>query len=225
MGLTISWAIRCDDHNCVNKVIEETAKFSEKHGLTHQLISPSRVISCTGKHSDSDAGVCFEFNFEPWEKALKQSYVMRKEKYQVFGCGNPMFRGEGVFGHNLPEKMLKLIDKGCPYKSIDAEPTLGEGGYQTGDFVKTQYNGIEHHIVGCRILDNIGKHADKMLVNDDGHFCGEGDKHDMKDLMDNFEEYTNLSASIGRQLRERGWKDDQLMGGGEETYQRLKSGK
>jgi len=42
----------------------------------HQLKSPSRILSCTGKHDDNEAGVCFEFNFEPWDKELQQSYVV-----------------------------------------------------------------------------------------------------------------------------------------------------
>lgn len=226
MGLTISWVVRCNDLDCVHRVVEEAAKFSEKHGLTHEMRSPSRILSCTGKETGTETGACFEFIFEPWEKAMKQSYVMKRAKFRVFGFGE--FDGAGTLGHSMPKEMMKLIDGrfgSRTWQTLEGEPNLGKGGYQTGNFEKTQYEGIEHHIVGCRILDNVRKHADKMLVEDDGHFCGDRDKHDLKDLMDNFESYTGVVASISGQLKAAGWKDDQVIGKGKETSERLKTGR
>jgi hypothetical protein len=228
MGLTIGWAIRCNDIDCVRRVINETAKFSEKNRLTHQRYSPNHILSCTGHQEDKDAGVCFEFNFEPWDKALKQSYIMRRAKFKVLGFGDKIYDGTGVFGHSIPDDMMRLIDGRLgtrTWQSIEGEPNLGQNGYQTGDWVKTQYHGVEHHIMGCKILDNVRKHADKMLVDDDGDYCGEGDKHDLKKLMDSFEEYTEINKSIGGMLRGKGWSDDQIKGAGEDDYQRLKSGR
>ena len=219
MGLTLQWAVRCNDKECIQRVYEGLKKIDDtfivrKHG--------DNILACTGEKKES---LCINLTFEPWEKALKQSYVMKKMKFKLLGFGDPVFDGEGPFGHNIPEKMMKLIDgrEGrCEWMTNEGETNLGERGYQTGNFIKTQYRGIEEHLKTCRIMDTIRANADKAIIGDDGHYCGEGDKHDMATLMDSFEEYTKLMVKIGDNLRKSGWTDNQLGGEGEKTRQRVK---
>jgi len=227
MGLSLYWALKCNTEECARHVIDETAKFSEqlkkKHpDAYHQVIAPHHIITCTG-----DEGVCIEFKFEPWKQALKQSRILKRAKFKVMGFGDPVFEGAGVFGHTYPPKMMKLIEGhyGLPIQAMDSGPSLGEGGLQTGDWAKTQYSGMEHHILGCKILDNARKHADKMLVGDDGDYCGEGDKRDIGALIDSFEEYTEINRKISGQLKNAGWKDNQILGKGKEDTERLKGGR
>jgi len=109
MGLCLYWAVRCNDKKCVARVINETAKFIDKLKKKHPYVyksihSPHHITACTG-----EGGVCIEFNFEPWKKALKQSYVLKRAKFKVLGFGDPVFEGAGVFGHTYPPKMMKLI--------------------------------------------------------------------------------------------------------------------
>lgn len=220
MGLCLEWALRCDDRNCVQKFTEEMAKFSDKDkNLFHKVYSPDHIMVCTG-----DDGVCLDFNFEPWKKALNQSYLMKKSRFKILGFGYPVFNGTGPFGHTYPDKMMKILDKhfGISVQSLEGKPVLGEKGYQTGDWVKTQYAGIEHHIKACEILDKARRISDKTIVGDDGGYCGEGDKHNLGELMDNFEEYTKINIRISGQLKKAGWNNEQVMGPGKDDVERIK---
>jgi hypothetical protein len=221
MGLTVQWAVKCNDENCMQRIRSGLEKLDK----TFFIRDTSSIIACTGQPNED--AICIPLKFEPWEKALEQSYVMRRARFEVLGFGNPTFEGEGPFGHHMPKKMVELLKNsfGTPYKTFEADPVLGEGGYQTGNWTKTQYVGIETHVRVCKILDTIRDNADKTIIGDDGHYCGDGDKHDMGTLMDSFEEYTEISNIIGGKLRDAGWKDKDIAGGGEDTYQRLKSGK
>jgi len=223
MGLTVQWAVRCNDKKCIERVFNNLKKLDEKFIVQKQ--GDYNILACTG---DEDESLCINLTFEPWEKAQKQSYLMKKMKFEILGFGDPKFDGEGPFGHNIPDEMMKYIDgrEGrCSWKTDDGEAVLGEGGLQTGNWTKTQYRGIEQHLKVCKILDTIKASADKAIIGDDGHYCGEGDKHDMATLMESFEEYTKLMVKIGDDLRKVGWKDNQLAGEGAKTRQRVKTGK
>jgi len=223
MGLTIQWAVRCNDEKCIQRVFDSLKKLDNTFFVQETKLS---IVACTGKQGET--GVCVPLIFEPWEKALKQSYVMQRARFKLYGFDDPVFEGEGPFGHRMPDNMMKLIDgrEGtCSWETLKGEPVLGKEGYQTGNHSKTQYAGIEHHLRTCKILDTIRENADKTVIGDDGHYCGEGDKHNMAELMDNFEEYTELMITIGGKLRKAGWNDKGISGKGEETYQRTKAGK
>lgn len=223
MGLTVQWAVRCNDKECIERVYKNLKKLDDKFIV--QKVGDYSILACTG---DKDESLCINLKFEPWEKALKQSYVMKKLKFKILGFDDPTFDGEGPFGHNIPDEMMKLVDgrEGtCQWMTSEGETNLGEGGYQTGNFTKTQYRGIEEHLKTCKILDTIRDSADKAIIGDDGHYCGEGDKHDMATLMDSFEEYTKLMVKIGDNLRKSGWDDNQLGGEGAKTRQRVKGAK
>jgi len=221
MGLTVQWAVRCENRMCIQKIYDSLKKLDE--GFLINKPNKNAILACTGMEKGD---LCIRLNFEPWEKAIQQSYVMRKARFRVIGFGDPVFDGEGPFGHVMPDEMMKYIDgrEGrCSWETIDSDPVLGEGGLQTGDWVKTQYHGIEQHLKTCKILDTIRDNADKAVIGDDGHYCGDGDKHDMATLMDNFEEYTDLMINIGKKLGQAGWSDENVGGKGEETYKRSKS--
>jgi hypothetical protein len=222
MGLSVQWALICNTKDCTRSFTDEMAKLSEKNpGMYHNLYRPGHILVCTG-----DDGVCLEFKFEPWEKALNQSYLLKKARFKVLGFGDPVFDGVGPFGHHHPPKMVELLKEhsGVPTKSMEAGPVLGKSGYQTGDWVKTEYAGIEHHIKACKILDRARKLADKSVIDDDGDYCGDNDKHDLKDLHEAFEGMVKVHLMIGQKLKEAGWKDEQIAGHGIETSRRLKGG-
>lgn len=222
MGLSVQWAVRCEDEKCIQRVFDGLKKLDNTFFVQK---TKSHIIACAGKQEEP--GICIPLKFEPWEQALKQSYVMRRARFKVLGFGDPVFEGEGPFGHHMPKKMLELLKNsfGTPYQTFEADPVLGEGGYQTGNWTKTQYFGIEEHIRACKIIDTIRENADKTTIGDDGHYCGDGDKHDMAILIDSFEEYTEIVNIIGGKIRDAGWKDKDIAGKGKETYQLRKLGK
>jgi len=223
MGLAIQWAVRCNDEKCIQRVHDSLKKLEKPFFIQE---TKSSIIVCTDKMGEEH--VCISLRFEPWEKALEQSYVMQRAKFRVIGFNDPVFEGQGSFGHRMPEDMMKLIDgreARCSWETLKGEPVLGKGGYQTGEWIKTQYAGIEHHIKACKILDTIKENADKMIIGDDGNYCGDGDKHDMTTLVDSFEEYADINIKIGSKLKNAGWKDENIVGNGKETYQRRKLGK
>jgi len=220
MGLTVQWVLKCNDKNCIHKFTEQMAKMSEQDPtMFHKFYRPGHIMVCTGQD-----GVCLEFKFEPWEKALKQSYLMKKMRFKVLGFGDPEFDGVGPFGHYYPPKMEKLLKGvyGVPIKTIEANPVLGKGGYQTGNWTKTEYAGIEHHIKACKILDKARKLSDKSVIDDDGDYCGDDDRHSLKDLNKSFESMAEVHMMIAGKLAEAGWKDDQIKGPGIETSRRIK---
>jgi len=220
MGLTVQWAVRCNTRDCIHAFTEQMAKMADKDpSMFHKLYRPGHIVVCTG-----DGGVCIKFKFEPWKKALEQSYVMKKQKFKILGFGDPVFDGVGPFGQHHPPKMVKMLKEsfGLPWQTYDAGPVLGKGGYQTGDWTKTEYAGIEHHIKACKILDKARKLADKAVIGDDGDYCGDGDKHSLKDLHDAFEGMAEVHMMIAGKLAESGWKDDQVIGPGIETSRRIK---
>lgn len=220
MGLTVQWALKCDNQDCIHAFTDEMAKMSDKDpSMFHKVYRPGHIMVCTG-----DDGVCLEFKFEPWQKALGQSYVMKKARFKVIAFGDPEFDGVGPFGHHHPPKMEKLLKDhfGVPVQSMEAGPVLGMGGFQTGDWVKTEYAGIEHHIKACKILDKARKLSHKAVIGDDGDYCGDEDKHSLKDLHKAFEGMAEVHMRIAGKLAEAGWKDDQVIGPGMETSRRIK---
>jgi len=240
MGMCINYGFRCDTENCVKKIIKETGKIADKMSkkysdFKYKIISPFHIW--IHPHEGSEP---MEIKFEPWKKALKQSFFLETHDYGIIKNGKlKVYPGEGVAGNLIPDVVYNHMKKGLyykqtsfgrmrfmntayNYKEINKRPLLGKGGLQTGDTPKTQYGGIEAHIRACAVLEPAKHIADKWIIDDEGRYCGTGDKYNLGNLTDNLEEYTKIVASIGGMLRDKGWKDDQITGPGEETRQRIK---
>lgn len=242
MGMCINYGFKCNTKECAEKIVDEVARIAEKIEKTnpkafHELYSPTHIMVCS--HEDSE---CIELNFEPWQKASKQSYFLKKHDFQIKQNGKiKTYKGKGVAGNLIPDKVLahmkrgkktiqteygpmRVRKKGYDVKSVNERPLLGRGGLQTGGTPKTQYGGIKAHILACAVLEPAKNIADKWIIDDEGQYCGTGDSYDYSKLTDNLEEYTKVVASIGGMIREKGWSGEQIFGEGEKTRKRLELG-
>lgn len=96
-------------------------------------------------------------------------------------------------------------------------------GWFMNSFTKTQYCGVPGHLLTCKILEEAKqKFFPTMTIYDEAGYCGDKDHHDMDTLKEGMEENAILIDQIGGMLKNAGWKDDQIISGGEMALKKSK---
>lgn len=218
MGITIHYKFYCKDKKCAENIIKETHRVAtaiktqapelkiEKHTPTEILINPFPNSEWV------------HLNFEPYETKMDR----QKEKgwdYEAQCLSET--RLVDTMGRRY--KDWSNIPMGTPVKDEIVGPLFGKGGYQTASFTKTQYGGVEAHLIVCKLLDPAKKMADKEEVSDEADFCGDGDKEDEAKLFDNMESSLEFIMRVHKQLTEV--FPGQIGGAAESEKRRIESGK
>jgi hypothetical protein len=95
-------------------------------------------------------------------------------------------------------------------------------GWILDNFTKTQYGGLAGHLITCSILEDLkAKYLKSMKIYDEAEYCGK-EKKDLNKLKENFEESALMIDAIAGKLREAGFKDDQIVSGGEMAIREAK---
>lgn len=90
-------------------------------------------------------------------------------------------------------------------------------------FTKTQYGGIPAHLLAGKILETTRqKFLPKMQIHDEAEYFGQKGKHDMALLQKDFEESAIMIDKLRGMLTKAGFKDDQIVTGGEMAIQERK---
>jgi len=214
MGVTIHYRLFCRDKKCAEKIVSETAKVSKNlkkkfPSVEINHISKTEIVVCPNEGSE-----CIHYNFEPYEKKLER-HLKKGWDYEGLTLSKRVWVDPA--GRRYREWPKGLY--GVPLKEEIVAPKFGKDGFQTSGFTKTQYGGVEAHILACRILEPAKKFAHKREISDEGDYCGDGDKEDFGKLTDAFEENLMMVQSIFGQLKSLGYDESRMGGAG---FKRIK---
>ena len=197
VGITVHYKFKTGNINQVKNIIdnvEKTAKRMKKFDYPKLRIKRWAPHEITVDYPDSET---FHLNFEPLETKIAACKKAEEKAYagdwnDMWKCSEVMLLHKTKYTDRAGNVYLEEPEiKIHPIRhEIDYDrPVLGESGYQTAAFTKTEYAGITAHMMVCNLLDAARKSPSKHIVRDEADFCGDKDKkRDFSKLYSAFEE-------------------------------------